>query len=1278
MNYSSDIPAATNSAPPTGEVAVNEDPEIGIDAIPGLVRMVLVDTKLFPGAIAEVPLDGNTLVTGTNAAGKTSIIQLLPLFYGVSPSKISKKSQGKNFYGHYLPRSTSYVAFEYRHRDGGRRSIIVHAAPSDDKPLFRFVRSGLFENMFVDDHNEFVIAVNLASHLRGRGYDVAERIISTLSDYQTIIQGHRVRKGNTADQRFMAQMVAQYASNQHRYPLQNMDRVVYSMLKKDVSLQALEEMIAEKILEDDAEMQIDGDRQNLENWPARYRAYQAVMKEEENARRVDRQCVELEAHQKNRRDALAELQALRTTLMNDEASERGRLDDAVSTLKDERDDYLERKEQAHEVTTAALIAKHKIIDDIDEIETREKNGRSGGIESKVALADRKGQIEADREEARARLGALTGAYAELNRTYENLKIEARDAADGEVEVIRSEESAARQDHRAKLEAAKARHQRAEDALRQEHEEPIAQAEGAMDEALSALGAAQEAAKSPQVSQETLNRRDEAQRTLTARSAELTASLRDEKRLADEVRARETARAAVTKSISHLEEQVAALRDNQTRLEASRKPEPGSLLAHLRENREDWGDTIGRVINPELLYRNDLDPSEVPFEDGLFGLGLDLARVDPVDEADLSEIDAAIEAAKAEVAEMEEEIAQARVRQAKAEDEHAKARRALSDHQGRQAVLDQGVKAADATLRAREEDVSSERKRAGEIALERVETAKAELARAKDARTAAKELLRAALAELSASNAAEIEAIEAALEEALTRFGGRESDVRRRLDARHKELDEELAEALSSKGVDPSLMQDLKARIKRMEDDLSAIRRDEGQVQSWRHFVAAELPKLPGLRSRLAQAEITHTNEQAKENRLKTEWQAREAALKEEVAAAEAQVRRLGEIIRKTDERLARTDDVAEIPPAVTLVRGYDEIVAALNDAEQKAKTLESRIRQDVIRISKVFLDEPGSPAEQHLSGRRAQFSSTVEGPEWVPALIEWFDTLHQQHRDNLLGDGRTITNNIKNAYFRLVDLDKQIQAENRALQASLDKNNVITVVQDLNVGIASSIKKLDFMPAMKRLSELHERWVRSGQVEPPEGFTDAMTNLLAFWRGRDGITANLRNQIRIEGYIVENGNRRDFHARTDLTDISSNGVSYLVLTTILVGFVNMVRGKAPLHVVWALDELGNIDAFNTRRLLDMLRENHITLVAATPAASASVNRLFDYRVKVIDGPRLADIRGAGRPSQRLLASPEAAGQLELRKAAAREGLAAGSGGPQVSSQTTSVDEHAES
>ncbi|MEO1866462.1 MAG: ATP-binding protein, partial [Pseudomonadota bacterium] len=137
-------------------------------SIPGPTRMLMIDTTPFTGAIAEIPLDGNTLITGQNAAGKTSVIQLMPLFLGVPPSKISDKSQGKDFFRYYLPRASSFIAFEYQHRDGYPRSVIIHSAMSDDKLVFRFVRSALYEDMFVTENGDFVSSDNLASHLRNR------------------------------------------------------------------------------------------------------------------------------------------------------------------------------------------------------------------------------------------------------------------------------------------------------------------------------------------------------------------------------------------------------------------------------------------------------------------------------------------------------------------------------------------------------------------------------------------------------------------------------------------------------------------------------------------------------------------------------------------------------------------------------------------------------------------------------------------------------------------------------------------------------------------------------------------------------------------------------------------------------------------------------------------------------------------------------------------------------------------------------------------------------
>jgi len=49
--------------------------------------------------------------------GKTSLLQLLPVFFGENPNRIvGTETNRLNFAGYYLPRLTSYILFEYRNK----------------------------------------------------------------------------------------------------------------------------------------------------------------------------------------------------------------------------------------------------------------------------------------------------------------------------------------------------------------------------------------------------------------------------------------------------------------------------------------------------------------------------------------------------------------------------------------------------------------------------------------------------------------------------------------------------------------------------------------------------------------------------------------------------------------------------------------------------------------------------------------------------------------------------------------------------------------------------------------------------------------------------------------------------------------------------------------------------------------------------------------------------------------------------------------------------------
>jgi len=63
------------------------------------------------------PLEGGAVLTGRNGRGKTSLLQLLPVFFGENPNRIvGTETNRLNFAGYYLPRLTSYILFEYRNK----------------------------------------------------------------------------------------------------------------------------------------------------------------------------------------------------------------------------------------------------------------------------------------------------------------------------------------------------------------------------------------------------------------------------------------------------------------------------------------------------------------------------------------------------------------------------------------------------------------------------------------------------------------------------------------------------------------------------------------------------------------------------------------------------------------------------------------------------------------------------------------------------------------------------------------------------------------------------------------------------------------------------------------------------------------------------------------------------------------------------------------------------------------------------------------------------------
>ncbi|APW48689.1 ATP-binding protein [Rhodoferax antarcticus] len=159
------------------------------------------------------------------------------------------------------------------------------------------------------------------------------------------------------------------------------------------------------------------------------------------------------------------------------------------------------------------------------------------------------------------------------------------------------------------------------------------------------------------------------------------------------------------------------------------------------------------------------------------------------------------------------------------------------------------------------------------------------------------------------------------------------------------------------------------------------------------------------------------------------------------------------------------------------------------------------------------------------------------------------------------------------------------------LQEHLDTSLAFESISKIGVEVVSTIKELKYWSAICEMAEAHRVWSGTGSNElPPPEFALTIERLLEHWEVKTGIRADLKNLIRIQGEVTENGNRRIFKRASDLEAVSSNGLSYLVLATIFVAFINRIRRSAKVNIIWALDELKDLDSGNVVALVDCWRE----------------------------------------------------------------------------------------
>lgn len=1206
------------------------DIDIAVPRQPGLLRLLVVNSYRMKGRIEELPLDQHTALLASNQAGKTSLLKLLPFFWGAQMRDIQQPGADlRGFIDFYLPTDCSYVACEFVNARGDVRSVVVHSDPSKQILQYRLVRGGLGSEMFLNRKEDgtvgFVRNADFENHAKKIGVTLHPRLITSTRDYRGIIQG-RVPVGSGQDRSTLLGLIAEYGIGSTRTPLDNVDRLFLTMLDNKFSIPDLIGIVTTKVGGDDKmKVAVLGGGMSGEGLAlgSTYRDWLKVMSYEPalrdaEAAEVRRKAFKDEIHHLGGCLAGAVEEARRQ-----EETARSTIDGIKSTLAEEETRI--NAELARRIgETKGLRAEIDVANGTIKTVTRREDElvKIGADQAKVTAAgagDTKAEIERLRETEAALSGNRAEIEARFSKIIDAIKDDYRSKAEriderlllipDDIAAVERQLDEGGAEHVAQMKAAHG-------IAVAEIDEQISLIDELAAALMARLGAV---AADPELTSEHQRR----VAFLSEKKAELEAAVKAEaSRRAEAKRARSDCEDR-ERELTTASSKTSFLKHRMEEIEQRLKPAEGSLHHWLERNRPDWRENIGLVISESLLARKDLAPADA---DGasLYGMQLNLSP--------LSGAMASIEALENEQASVFADIGveEAKVEAAKSAmnasiSGRARAMEALSKAE---AVLEIATKNRD---RAQEDELRARRAAdaSREDARQSILTEHKDcLERKRAAQSSRKATLerqaradRQALDDIATRKA---EATAGLRSEAIT-LRNQKSGVIAERDAAVKSKQAECSKSIQDGGSDPQRIRELHDRLGILSVRLKEIEKAADLAHDWGKFVSDDIPKrdearhtVQRLTQRLGDIDTETVSIKAEAERARNTTIASLTKIEEKQAS-------LAKLVQQGEFRLEKT--YGPNPPEAPMGQIGDpaDIMSIIGDMDERGsdcRKAHEEVARNIRKLKSVFHTTRGKIRDGFDEHAR-RLDAVAEGPEWLSIFANWFE--HDQRGilaeiHHLL---QIVSSPIVTAERNMGDFENEISSASRRLRKAIKDLGNFPNVTDIDLSIKSRLRNEGFWADLQNFVKQWKRWEIERQTMDFGVLMEAFDTLMKNWTAGEVPIIDLKSMIYVEGSLREGMNLRRITKDTDISKLSSEGGSSIIRLVILTAAIHLIRDKSNTRFTWAVDEFGRLDRANSRHLLEMLTSNGVTLVTGAPYLDASLRKFFSNRI-AINGIAKAD------------------------------------------------------
>lgn len=1176
---------------------------------------------------AEVRLDGNVHFIGTQGVGKSTLLRAILFFYNADKLHLGIPKEMKTYDEFYLPHANSYIVYEVEHEHG---PFCVLTFRSSGRACFRFVDAAYRKEWLVDDNGE-VTAESKVIRERLGGVSMS-KIIDRYEQYRDILYGNKQAVGK--------EFARFQLMESNRY--QNIPRSIQNVfLNSRLDANFIKDIIIRSMSEEEANIDLGYYRRQVADFGQEYKDISCWYKLNQKGESVVRTQAE------NVVNAYHELLFMKQQI----AELCGELKYAVRVSK-ERLPLVEKKideiieeenrqkrlineiQQKYDSEKTSLNQQQGVVnEDLKRLKERRELYAAQKIEDLLKRYEQEQVLKIKLEESKARLTELTARFNDVTGKFKAL-----------CQGVKNGLENYRLSQNNRIFSLGQEKQKAEERMFNEHTEQRKNIEAAFAEKLTVAYNAIDLLKNEkselekemlklkfcQPYKEETDALNKEANSLAFREKELNGLIATTEakinQLQTEYDKQEAEITADSKNkIDAKQQEMDEVAAKIAEIDGLLNRTKGSLYEWLEENKRDWEQNIGKVVNEEsVLYQTGLHPQK---DDGtsLFGVKLDLidlplsVRKPTQLKEERDELEGnlrSLQTDKKALTEQQEKLINELKR--RVAPKMRELREQKSYHETELRVIPQKQKA----LKLKQEDYAAKAQQEKE---ERAKLLNTRLQEVALRRTAADTNLDKIQAEKQKQLTAEDKRYQKAKDETIRLHEQRVAEIKADIKQQEKKAEEQLLllqqqenEELRGRGADTRMVDECKNLIKATEDELKFIddhRRIVFDFQRDRENLFNREDEFKA-KKKLINDKLQQLNE--KYNLRKQKHNEALASLGKELAERKDEKRLIDENLQKAenfahDEKLcppmlaeAKERQTLRTPGQaveeltgiiVSRQKSYDKLKAAVNLFKGNFTTKNTFNFRMELTLDDDYLDFANN-LEDFLTYNKIEEFRRRTSERYVDILArvskEMGDlTKHESDVDKIIHD---INNDFRERNFagviKLIALQPVPSADKMVL--------LMKRIKEFNDDNLYAMGELNLFSTANR-DEVNEKAV---------GYLLDFMKSLVDNPQRQLLT--LSDLFLLQFRIVENDNDTGWVDK--LSHVGSEGTDTLVKAMINIMLINVFKGKVSrkfgdFRIHCMMDEIGKLHPQNVKGILDFANARNILLINSSP----TTYNVSDYR-----------------------------------------------------------------